>query len=224
MSGSRRRFTLVVQILFDVSALPVRRTLQKIGIPHATFYRWYDLYQSGGPEALDDRTHHRHRFTWLRHPIAIGRAESRYGMAAEVYGHIPASESVNSSDHSPNTHRRKGRKRAEVEARRRAELLMAARRPRRNDAMLEAFAQELAMGKNAPEAARAFGYSGSSLADNAKKRSRLPSVRARVAELRALAAEKCVLTVEQLIGESDRRPAGERIDQNQCRIEPARHQ
>jgi len=35
--------------------LPVRRTLEKIGIPRATFYRWYDLYQSGGPEALDDR-------------------------------------------------------------------------------------------------------------------------------------------------------------------------
>jgi hypothetical protein len=35
--------------------LPVRRTLEKIGIPLATFYHWYDLYQAGGPEALDDR-------------------------------------------------------------------------------------------------------------------------------------------------------------------------
>ena len=35
--------------------MPVRRTLEKIGIPHATFYRWYDLYQTSGPEALDDR-------------------------------------------------------------------------------------------------------------------------------------------------------------------------
>ncbi len=35
--------------------LPVRRTLEKIGIPRATFYRWYDLYQTGGPEALQDR-------------------------------------------------------------------------------------------------------------------------------------------------------------------------
>jgi len=35
--------------------LPVRRTLEKIGIPCATFYRWYELYQAGGPEALDDR-------------------------------------------------------------------------------------------------------------------------------------------------------------------------
>jgi putative transposase len=41
--------------LVEESTLPVRRTLEKIGIPRATFYRWYDLYQTGGPEALDDR-------------------------------------------------------------------------------------------------------------------------------------------------------------------------
>ena len=41
--------------LVEESALPVRRTLEKVGIPRATFYRWYDLYQAGGPEALDDR-------------------------------------------------------------------------------------------------------------------------------------------------------------------------
>ena len=41
--------------LVEQSALPVRRTLDKIGIPRATFYRWYDLYRTGGPEALDDR-------------------------------------------------------------------------------------------------------------------------------------------------------------------------
>ena len=29
--------------------------LEKIGIPHATFYRWYDLYHTGGPEALEDQ-------------------------------------------------------------------------------------------------------------------------------------------------------------------------
>ena len=41
--------------LVEESALPVRRTLEKVGIPRATLYRWYDLYQAGGPEALDDR-------------------------------------------------------------------------------------------------------------------------------------------------------------------------
>jgi putative transposase len=36
--------------------LPVRRTLVKLGIPRATFYRWYDLYRTGGPDALGDRS------------------------------------------------------------------------------------------------------------------------------------------------------------------------
>jgi Helix-turn-helix domain len=36
--------------LVEQSALPVRQTLEKIGIPRATFYRWCDLYRTGGPE------------------------------------------------------------------------------------------------------------------------------------------------------------------------------
>jgi putative transposase len=47
--------------------LPVRRTLEKVGIPRATFYRWYDLYQAGGPEALDDR-HPKPDRVWNRIP------------------------------------------------------------------------------------------------------------------------------------------------------------
>ena len=38
--------------LVEQSSLPVRRTLEQIGVPRATFYRWYDLYHTGGPEAL----------------------------------------------------------------------------------------------------------------------------------------------------------------------------
>ena len=38
--------------LVEESVLPVRRTLEKIGIPRATFYRWYYLYQAGGPVEL----------------------------------------------------------------------------------------------------------------------------------------------------------------------------
>ena len=53
--------------LVEQSALPVRRTLAKLGIPRATFYRWYDLYQAGGPEALDDR-HPRPDRVWNRIP------------------------------------------------------------------------------------------------------------------------------------------------------------
>ncbi len=40
--------------LVEGSSLPVRRTLEKIGIPRSTFYRWYDSYRSAGPEALED--------------------------------------------------------------------------------------------------------------------------------------------------------------------------
>jgi len=35
--------------LVEQSALPVRHTLVKLGIPRATFYRWYDRYGAAGP-------------------------------------------------------------------------------------------------------------------------------------------------------------------------------
>ncbi len=40
--------------LVEQSHLPARRTLEKLGIPRATFYRWYDRYRAGGPDALAD--------------------------------------------------------------------------------------------------------------------------------------------------------------------------
>jgi transposase InsO family protein len=42
--------------IVEQSSLPVRRTLAQIGVSRPTFYRWYDLYLSGGPEALADRS------------------------------------------------------------------------------------------------------------------------------------------------------------------------
>ena len=56
--------------LVEQSHLPVRRTLEMIGIPRATFYRWYDLYQTGGPEALEDRSPRPGR-VWNRIPDPI---------------------------------------------------------------------------------------------------------------------------------------------------------
>src|SRR5688500_14076609 len=53
--------------LVEQSHLPVRRTLEKLGIPRATFYRWYDLYQTGGPEVLEDRSPRPDR-VWNRIP------------------------------------------------------------------------------------------------------------------------------------------------------------
>ena len=41
--------------IVERSHLPVKRTLDKLGIARTTFYRWYDQYQAGGPEALEDQ-------------------------------------------------------------------------------------------------------------------------------------------------------------------------
>jgi putative transposase len=56
--------------LVEGSHLPVRRTLAHLGIPPATFYRWYDLYRTGGPEALEDRPSRPGR-VWNRIPDAV---------------------------------------------------------------------------------------------------------------------------------------------------------
>ncbi len=40
--------------LVERSHLPVKRTLTQLGIPRTSFYRWYDRYLTGGPEALED--------------------------------------------------------------------------------------------------------------------------------------------------------------------------
>jgi putative transposase len=53
--------------LVEQSPLPVKRTLEKLGIPRATFYRWYDLYQTDGSEALLDRSPRPKRI-WNRIP------------------------------------------------------------------------------------------------------------------------------------------------------------
>lgn len=41
--------------LVERSYLPTKCTLDKLDIPKTTFYRWYDRYLAGGPEALEDR-------------------------------------------------------------------------------------------------------------------------------------------------------------------------
>ena len=53
--------------LVEQSHLPARRTLEKLGVSRATFYRWCDLYQTGGPEALEDRSPRPKRI-WNRIP------------------------------------------------------------------------------------------------------------------------------------------------------------
>src|SRR4051812_9082524 len=41
--------------LVEQSHLPARHTLEKLGIPRATFHRWYDRFLNGGVDALEDR-------------------------------------------------------------------------------------------------------------------------------------------------------------------------
>ena len=56
--------------LVEHSHLPAKRTLDRLGIPRRTFYRWYDRYVDGGPEALQDRPSAPSR-VWNRIPAKI---------------------------------------------------------------------------------------------------------------------------------------------------------
>ena len=42
--------------LVEQSHLPTKRTIDRLGIPRTTFYRWYDKYLTGGAEALEDQS------------------------------------------------------------------------------------------------------------------------------------------------------------------------
>jgi putative transposase len=57
--------------LVEQSHLPAKRTLDKLGIPRATFYRWYDRYRAGGPEALPPQPARR---PWERTECQVGFA------------------------------------------------------------------------------------------------------------------------------------------------------
>jgi transposase-like protein len=57
--------------IVEQSHLPAKRTLDQLGIPRRTFYRWYDRYLEGGPEALEDK------------PSAPGRVWNRIGEATQ---------------------------------------------------------------------------------------------------------------------------------------------
>ena len=54
----------------ETSPLPVRCTLDKIGIPRTTFYAWLDRYAAGGLDALEDRKP-RPKRVWNRIPQEV---------------------------------------------------------------------------------------------------------------------------------------------------------
>ncbi|WP_433850417.1 IS3 family transposase [Brucella pseudogrignonensis] len=56
--------------LVEQSHLSARQTLEKLGIPRPTFYRWYDRFQTHGVEGLEERTSAASR-VWNRIPDDI---------------------------------------------------------------------------------------------------------------------------------------------------------
>jgi transposase InsO family protein len=56
--------------LVEGSQLPAKQTLDRLGIPRRTFYRWYDRYLEGGPEGLADKPSRPNR-VWNRVPTKI---------------------------------------------------------------------------------------------------------------------------------------------------------
>ena len=56
--------------IVEQSHLPAKQTLDRLGIARRTFYRWYDHYLEGGPEALADKPSAPSR-VWNRIPADI---------------------------------------------------------------------------------------------------------------------------------------------------------
>ena len=56
--------------MVEQSSLPVRRTLDQLGIPSSTFYCWYDRYRAGQAEGLQDRPPAPRR-VWNKLPAAV---------------------------------------------------------------------------------------------------------------------------------------------------------
>ena len=56
--------------LVEQSHLPVKKTLEKLGVSRAAFYRWCDLFQAGGLEALEDKPSRPSR-VWNRLPDKV---------------------------------------------------------------------------------------------------------------------------------------------------------
>ena len=56
--------------LVEQSHLPTKQTIDRLGVPRTTFYRWYDKYLTGGADALEDRSPKPSR-VWNRIPDDI---------------------------------------------------------------------------------------------------------------------------------------------------------
>ena len=75
--------------------LPVRRTVDKLGIPPSTFYRWYARYRAFGEAGLEDRTSYPRR-VWNRIPDAIRK--QILGLALDEPERSPRERAVTFTD------------------------------------------------------------------------------------------------------------------------------
>ena len=69
MSLSASEKVEVIRIVED-SELSIRQTVAELGISRTSFYRWYQRYQSGGIEALENRSKSAKRF-WNKLPDSV---------------------------------------------------------------------------------------------------------------------------------------------------------
>ena len=72
--------------LVEQSHLPAKRTLDKLGIPRTTFYRWYDRYLAGGLAALKDKSPKPGR-VWNRIPMIFERKSSTWRLKRRTCHH-----------------------------------------------------------------------------------------------------------------------------------------
>ena len=56
--------------IVERSHLPAKQTLDMLGVPRRTFYRWYDRYRLGGDQGLKDKSP-MPRLVWNRIPEKI---------------------------------------------------------------------------------------------------------------------------------------------------------
>ena len=66
--------------LGEGSHLPVKRTLDQLGVSRPTFYRWYDRYLQRGEAGLEDRKPHPGR-VWNRIPDDVRKAMLEMALA-----------------------------------------------------------------------------------------------------------------------------------------------
>ncbi len=66
--------------LIEGSHLPVKRTLEKLGVPRRTFYRWYGRFLQRGEAGLEDRKPHPGR-AWNRIPDDVRQAMLEMALA-----------------------------------------------------------------------------------------------------------------------------------------------